>query len=105
MNCLARFVIVKIKNTVEHEAGSVLESFRNYYLTLPKNLVKMLPKPLNNYSINTVIKYYGHMILCNYFHLTSVSEKSILTTLKITQDSKAVGIVNLSRRFLKDEAK
>ena len=45
------------------------------------------------------------MILGDYFHLTSVSENSILTILKATQLSKAAGIDNLSGRFLKDGAK
>ena len=54
----------------------------------------MLPKPTNKYSINTVIKYYEHMILGDYFHLASVSENSILTILKATQVSKAAGIDN-----------
>ena len=61
----------------------------------------MLPKPTNKYSINSVIKYYEHMILSDYFHLASVSENSILTILKATQVSKAAGIDNLSGRFLK----
>ena len=54
----------------------------------------MLPKPTNKYSINTVIKYYEHMILGDYFHLASVLENSILTILKATQVSKAAGIDN-----------
>ena len=65
----------------------------------------MLFKPANKYSINSVIKYYQHMILGDYFNLASVSENSILTILKATQVSKAAGIDNLSGRFLKDGAK
>ena len=65
----------------------------------------MLPKPTNKYSINSVIKYYEHMIQSDYFHLASVSENSILTILKATQVSKAAGIDNISGRFLKDGAK
>ena len=65
----------------------------------------MLPKPTNEYSINTVIKYYEHMILGDYFHLAPVSENSILTIWKATQVSKAAGIDSLSGRFLKDGAK
>ena len=84
---------------------SVLEGFRNYYSTLAENLLKLFPKPTNKYSINSIIKYYEHMILGDYFHLASVSENSILTILKATQVSKAAGIDNLSGRFLKDGAK
>ena len=65
----------------------------------------MFPKLTNKYSINSVIKYYEHMILGDYFHLASVSENSILSILKATQVSKAAGIDNLSGHFLKDGAK
>ena len=90
---------LKINSKVEHDFNSALEGFRNYYSTLAANLAKMLPKPTNKYSINSVIKYYEHMFPSDYFHLTSVSENSILTILK------AAGIDNLSGRFLKDGAK
>ena len=95
----------QINNTVEHDVNSVLEGFRNSYSTLVISLVKTLPKPPNKYSINTVIKYYEHMILGDYFHLASISENSILTILKATQVLKAAGINNLSGSFLKDGAK
>ena len=62
----------------------------------------MLPKPPNKYSIKTVIKYYEHIILGGYFHFASVSENSILTILKATQDSKEASTNNLSGLFLND---
>ena len=96
---------LKINSKVEHDFNSVLEGFRNYYSTMAANLVKMLPKLTNKYSINSVIKYYEHMFPSDYFYLTSVLENSILTILKATQVSKAVVIDNLSGRFLKDGAK
>ena len=70
-----------------------------------RTFVKMLPKPTNKYSINTVIKYYKHMILSDYFPLASVSENSILIFLKATQASKAACIDILSCDFLKDGSK
>ena len=48
---------LNINNTVEHDANSILEGFKNYYSTLAENLVNMLPKAPNKYSINIVIKY------------------------------------------------
>ena len=65
---------LKINNKVEHDFNSVLEGFRNYYSTLVENLVKMLAKPTNKYSINSAVKYNEHMNLSDYFHLTSVLE-------------------------------
>ena len=69
---------LKIKNTVEHDVDLILEGIRNYYSTLAENLVKLFPKTTSKYSINTVIKYYEHMILGDYFHLVSVSKNEIL---------------------------
>ena len=97
--------VLKIKNTVEHDVNSAFEVFRNYYSTLAANLVKMLPKSTNKHSINTIIKYYEHMILGDYFRLASVLENSILSIFKVTQVWKAAGIDSLSERFLKDEPK
>ena len=65
----------------------------------------MFPKPPNKYSINTFTKYYEQIIVGDYFHFPSVSENSNLTIRKATQVSKAAGIWNLFRRFLKDGAK
>ena len=57
------------------------ESFKNYFSTLAENLVSMLPLQPENNFINTIIKY-EHVIQGDHF--ASVSEKSILTTLKAT---------------------
>ena len=48
---------LKIDNTVEHDVNAVLDGFKSYYSTFAENLVKLLPKPTNKYSVNTVIKY------------------------------------------------
>ena len=47
---------LKINNTAEHDANSVL-GFKNYCSTLAENLVNLLPKAPNKYSINIVVKY------------------------------------------------
>ena len=46
---------MKINNTVKHDANLVLKGFKNYYSTLAENLLKMLPKRPNKYSVNTVL--------------------------------------------------
>ena len=76
----------KVKNTVEHDVNSVLESFRKYYSTLAESLTKMLPKPTNKYSINTVIRYdprglfsFGigfEKLSSNYFKSNSICKSS-----------------------------
>ena len=53
---------LKINNKVEHDFNLVL-GFRNYYSTLAENLVKMLPKATNKYSINSKeIIIYAHRV-------------------------------------------
>ena len=64
----------------------------------------MLPKARNKYSINTVIKYYEHMIQGYHFNLASISKNSVLTILKSTQVSKAAALDSLFGHFLKDVA-
>ena len=82
---------MRTNHVVEHDGNSVLEGFRNCYATLAENLVKMLAKPPNQYSINTVIGCYERMIEDDCFNLACVSKKSILTILNVTQVSKAAG--------------
>ena len=65
---------LKINNTVEHDANSILEGFKNYCSTQAENLVNVLPKVPNKYCINTVIKYYEHMIQTSHFNFASVSK-------------------------------
>ena len=77
---------MKINNTVEHDVNSALELFKSFYSTLAVNLEKLLPKPPNKYSMNTVIKYFEHVIQVDNF-------------------SKVASLDNLSGRFLKDGAK
>ena len=72
---------------------------------MAENLVNMFPKAPNKYSINTVFKYYEHMIKGSHFNLASVLEKSILTILKSTQVLKTAGLDRLSGRFLNNGAK
>ena len=96
---------LKVNNTVEHDVNLILEGFKNCYSILAEDLVNILPKAPNKYSINTVINYYENMIQGSHFNLASISKNSILTILKLTQVSKAAGLDGLSGRFLKDGAK
>ena len=65
-------IALKINNTVEHDANLILEGFKNYYSTLAENLVNMLPKAPNKYSINTVIKL-SFLFLFIYLFLVNPS--------------------------------
>ena len=81
----------RINNTVEYDGNSVSNSFKNYYSTFEDNLIKMLPKALNKYPVNTVIKYFENMIRGCHFNLASVSENSIQTILKVTEVTRTAG--------------
>ena len=76
--------ILKIKNAVERDVSSVLKGSKNFNSSLVENLVQILPKLSNNYSIIAVIKYYEHIVQGDHFNLTSASENSILAILKAT---------------------
>ena len=67
-----------------------------------ENVVKMLPKPLNKYSVNIVIKRDEHMLLKDFFNFAYVFKNSIQTISKRTQVSRAAGLENLYWRFLED---
>ena len=43
--------LLKINNTVKYNVYLVLEDFKEHYSILGENLVKMLPRPPNKYSI------------------------------------------------------
>ena len=73
---------MKIHNNVEHDVQEVLEDFKNQYSSLVENLVKMLPKGPNKYSVNTVTKYDEH-IQDDHFNHASISGNLILTVLKV----------------------
>ena len=66
--------------------------------------LKKLSKPLNIFTLNTVIQHYKD-IQSDSFNLATVSDNTILTILKDTKVSKAAGLDNLSGRFLKDGAR
>ena len=60
----------------------------------------MLSKAPNKHSVNTVIKFYKHMIPGDHFNLAFISKNPILTILEATEVSKAAGLDSLSERFL-----
>ena len=63
---------LKINHAVEHSVNSVLEGFKNNYSALVKNLVKMLPKAPNKYSLtqplNTINTWFKVLILIFGFY-------------------------------------
>ena len=69
------------------------------------NLVRQLPLPTNMFGTNSVKEYYRHLNLENKnFSFTQTTVETVLALLQKIDPSKAVGLDNLGRRFLKDGA-
>ena len=49
---------LKNKNGLLFDSMSIAEIFKKYYSSLAENLVLKLPKPLNNFGIQSVKNYY-----------------------------------------------
>ena len=49
---------LKNKNGLLFDSVSIAETFKKYYSSLAENLVLKLPKPLNNFGIQSVKNYY-----------------------------------------------
>ena len=49
---------LKNKNGLLFDSMSIAETFKKYYSSLAENLVLKLPKPLNNFGIQSVKNYY-----------------------------------------------
>ena len=89
-------ICLKNKNGLSFDSLSIAETFKKYYSSLAENLVLKLPKPPNNFGIQSVNNYYKK---CNL--------KERLLFAKIESDkvfNKAPGIDDLSRIILKDGA-
>ena len=97
--------VLKINKTVQHDTNLVLGGFKDYYSKLAGNYSKKLPKPPNKFTLNSVFKHDKGIIQSDSFNLATISEDTILTILKNTNESKTAGLDNLSGRFLKDGAK
>ena len=81
------------------------ESFKDFFANLATSLVKKLPIPTNKFGINIVKEYYKHLNLENkHFTFQPTTIEIILKLLQNIDPSKAVGLDNLSGRFLKDGA-
>ena len=49
---------LKNKNGLLFDSMSIAETFKKYYSSLAENLLLKLPKPLNNFGIQSVKNYY-----------------------------------------------
>ena len=83
---------------------SIAETFAKFYFNLAESLLKNLSNSPNKFDINSVHQYYKNVELKNNFNLNLTPKKKVLEVLQFIDILKAVGIVKILGRFLKDGA-
>ena len=80
--------------------------FKNYFSSLPQNLVSKLPLSPNIFTESKIVSYYNNNLVSSdwNFRLLETSPEKMSSILKGLNPSKAAGIDNLSGKFLKDGA-
>ena len=84
------------------ESLSKAETFKKYYTSLAENLVLKLAKPPNNFGIQPVKNYYNECNLKKRLLFQNIESDKVFKMLKNLDESKAPGIVDLSRIFLRN---
>ena len=81
------------------------ETFKKHYSSLAENLVLKLPKPPNNFGMESVNNYYKKYNLKEKLIFANIDSDKVLEILKDFDETKASCIDDLSGMFLKDGAK
>ena len=99
-------IYLKDKNEIVFNATKNYSIFKNYFSSLPHNLVSKLPLSPNIFTESKIASYYDNNVVSKdlNFQLSETSPEKILSILKGLNPSKAAGIDNLSGKFLKDGA-
>ena len=98
-------ISLKKDGKIVFDTKSICEIFKMFFANLSSNLVKNLPTPTSIFGMDSVQNYYSHLNLQNkLFVLEPTSKEVVLKLLEEINPSKAVGIDNISGKFLKDGA-
>ena len=89
---------------VKHDTKSILNTFKSFYSNLAGNLLAKLPNSPNRCTIKSVSDYYKKLSLSEKFKLDATTEGYLLNILKNVEVTKAVGIDQISGKFLKEGA-
>ena len=81
-----------------------METFKKYYSLLAENLVFKLPKPPNNFGLQSVNNYYKKCNLKEKLLFSKIESHNLFKILKHFDESKGPGIDDLSGISLKDGA-
>ena len=99
-------ICLKDKNEIVFNATKNCSIFKNYFSSLPHNLVSKLPLSPNIFTESKTASYYDNNVVSKDFNfqLSEMSPEKILNILKGLNLSKATDIDNLSGKLLKDSA-
>ena len=89
---------------MKHVSKSILKTFKSFYWNLAGDLLAKLPKSPNRYAMKFVSDYYEKLSLYENFKLDSITEGCLFNILKNAEVTKALGIDQISGKFLKDGA-
>ena len=98
-------ICLENKDGLLFDSFSIAETFKKYYSSLAESLVLKLPKPPNDFGTESVNNYNEKYNLKEKLILTNIQSDKVLKKLKNFDETKASGIDDLSRIFLKDGAK
>ena len=97
-------IFLKNKNDLLFDSLSVAETFKKYYSSSAENLALKLPKPLNNFGIQSVNNYYKNCNVKERLLLAKIESDRVFKIIKNFDKSKPPDIDDLSGIFLKDGA-
>ena len=97
-------ICLKDRNEIVFRDTSNCSIFKSFFSNLAQNLVSKLPPLPNVFTEFKVASYYDDIKYKDLnFEFSETSPEKTLNILKGLNSSKAAGIVNLSRKFLKDD--
>ena len=98
-------ICLKDRNKIVFNNTKNCSLFKSFFSNLAQNLVSKLPPSPNVFIESKVASYYDDIKLKDLnFEFSETSPEKILNILKGLNPSKAVGIDNVSGKFLKDGA-
>ena len=97
-------IVLDIDNSPCFEPKSIAQHINNYFLNIPKNLVKLLPPAPKIFEFSSLFfqQYYSQNDLtANSFVLKPVSENFVNTELSRLNPNKSYGTDGIQAKFLK----
>ena len=100
---LASNICLEERNEIVFNDPKKFSIFKSFFSNLAQNLVSKLPPSPNVFTVSKDASYYDDIMFKDLnFEFAETSPEKILNVLKDLNPSKAIGIDNLSRKFLKD---